>query len=91
VGEAILLGEMLMGMLLDGDEPGDDSKCILEFGSRGGGGQQIVYGVGLLVYVYTLAVRALSAARRVLVGFAVWVFRNAGLASAGSPRAKAGR
>jgi hypothetical protein len=68
VGEASLLGEMLMGMLLDGDEPGDDSKCILEFGSRSG--WQIVYGVGLLLYVYTLAVRALSAARRVLVGFA---------------------
>jgi hypothetical protein len=54
-------------------------------------GQQIVYGVGLRVYVYTLAVRALSAARRVLVGLLLWVFRNGGLASAGSPRAKAGR
>lgn len=29
VGEAILLGEMLMGIDLEGEEPGDDTKCIV--------------------------------------------------------------
>jgi hypothetical protein len=46
VGEAILLGEILMGMDLEGDEPGDDSKCIL-----------VVYGVGLVLYVYVYTTR----------------------------------
>jgi hypothetical protein len=41
VGEAILLGEILMGIDLEGDEQGDDSKCIL-----------IVYVVGLVVYIH---------------------------------------
>jgi hypothetical protein len=53
VGEAILLGEILIGIDLEGDEPGDDSKCIL-----------VVYGVGLMC-IYTR--RALSAGK--VVGF----------------------
>lgn len=40
----MVLGEMVMGMDLEGEEPGDDSKCIVE----------IAYGVGL-VCIYTLA------------------------------------
>jgi hypothetical protein len=36
VGEAILLGEILIGIDLEGDEPGDDSKCILMCSVRGG-------------------------------------------------------
>jgi hypothetical protein len=42
VGEAILLGDMLIGIDFEGDEPGDDSKCMM-----------VVYGVGLLVYIHT--------------------------------------
>jgi hypothetical protein len=57
VGEDILLDEILIGTDFEGDEPGDDSKYIL-----------IVYGVGLLVYVYTqyTQLRALSAGKRLL-------------------------
>jgi hypothetical protein len=49
VGEAILPGEILMGIDLEGDEPGDDSKCIF-----------VVYGVGPM-RIYTQ--RALSAGK----------------------------
>ena len=46
VGEAMFLGEMLMGIDLDGEEPGDDSKCMLIY--------WIAYGVGLCyVCIYT--------------------------------------
>jgi hypothetical protein len=68
VGEAILLGEMLMGMDLEGDEPGDDSKCIF--------GSWVVYGVGLVVYVYVYTRQATTGvlgrkgfARDCVVGF----------------------
>lgn len=45
MGEDILdAGEILIGIDLDGDELGEVSKCIL---------MCIVYGVGLVVYVYT--------------------------------------
>lgn len=50
----------------------------------------VVYGVGLLLYVYTKTLRALSAVQR-LLGMLKWVFVDVSLASAGSPRAKAGR
>lgn len=30
VGEDIFLGEILMGIDFDGDEPGEASKCILQ-------------------------------------------------------------
>jgi hypothetical protein len=47
VGEAILLGEILMGIDFEGDEPGDDSKCILRSccdGSvRGGSASVCIY------------------------------------------------
>lgn len=36
VGEAIFLGEILIGIDLEGDEPGDDSKYIV-LSSVGGG------------------------------------------------------
>jgi hypothetical protein len=47
----MVLGEMLMGIDFDGDEPGDDSKCILKALDSVRGGS---------VYVYTHD-RALSA------------------------------
>jgi hypothetical protein len=42
----MVLGEMLMGMDLEGDEPGEVSKCILVV--------LIAYGVGRCMYmIYT--------------------------------------
>lgn len=64
MGEDILeAGEILIGIDLDGDEPGEVSKCIL-----------VVYGVGQDVYVYTAQLRALSAGKafgRIHVVFAI--------------------
>jgi hypothetical protein len=47
----MFLGEMLMGMDLDGDEPGDVSKCMLD--------NWVAYGVGRCMYIHNC--RALSA------------------------------
>jgi hypothetical protein len=62
VGEAILLGEILIGIDLDGDEPGDDSKCIL-----------VVYGVGSCC-VYTHHGRCRPGS--VFSGVVSWFFRD---------------
>lgn len=48
----MFLGEMLMGMDLDGDEPGDVSKCMVGF-------FWVAYGVGRCMYIHNC--RALSA------------------------------
>lgn len=47
----MFLGEMLMGIDLDGDEPGEVSKCILN--------SWVAYGVGRCMYIH--GCRALSA------------------------------
>lgn len=46
VGEAIFLGEMLMGIDLEGDEPGDDSKYILVGSVVGGSACVCIYTTG---------------------------------------------
>jgi hypothetical protein len=64
VGEAILLDEMLMGIDLEGDEPGEVSKCIVA-----------VYRVGLVVYIHDYGrCRPESSCRRMDVADGLWFF-----------------
>jgi hypothetical protein len=49
-------GEILIGIDLEGEEPGDDSKCILDDSVRGGS----------CVYIQSTHLRALSAVKYLL-------------------------